>query len=182
MRFSVIVPVSPGDSSWLELAEDLKILPPGIEILFSGPEMPREAPGRLASLSGGRKVQWIRSSGNMACRLNEAATKASGDFLWFLPSEARLSEAAVLALATSIQREELALHCFSIGAGARSPAWLDWFRARILKRPVLRHGYCLSRDLFDRVGGFPEEADESFLRELRRNGVPVRCAKGSLRG
>lgn len=182
MLFTVVVPLESGDSHWSALSERLRVLPLGTEILFAGREMPREAPAALASLAGtGKKVRWIPASGARAALLNAAALEAQGEFLWFLLSRSRVDKERLGSLEKSIARAPLALHFFQPsplerGLLARLHSWSR-------KRVSLEQGVCLARDLFDRIGGFPENEagpDQEamlLLREALSNGLRIRGVK-----
>jgi hypothetical protein len=209
---SVIVPVEPGDESWIELAQDLRALPSGAEILFVGPRMSPQAPAVIArDLAGPLRVRWItpptpsvpdpapkrapdpRSVARDARArwLNEGARQAQHPQLWFLHSGSRFDEDALIALERALSEARQALHYFDlVFADGPELLWLNelaaFVRSRALDLPRGDQGFCVSRELFDWIEGFPEgthgREDEAFVQCARELGIPVRPTGGHIRG
>jgi GT2 family glycosyltransferase len=115
--------------------------------------------------------------------MNRGAEAARGDFLWFLHGDSRIDSSAVQQLAVALEERPEALHYFNLRFLADGPRALrlnEWgvsLRSRILKLPFGDQGYCLSRDLFTRLGGFDECApygeDHLFVWAARKQSIPL---------
>ena len=182
---SVIIPVAPGDESWIGLVPELRFLPLRTEILFVSPDMPGNAPSVLAKgLAGGRKVRWITAGRGRAIQLNAGAAQAKNPYLWFLHADSRIPDDALQALENSLLADPEALHYFELGFLADGPRWMrlnelgTWIRSRFLGIPFGDQAFCLSRSQFQRLGGFDENAsygeDHLLVWKARQAKVKLR--------
>src|SRR5690606_33110890 len=86
--FSVIVPVLPDETAWVDLLHDLQTMPAGTEVLLSGPRAPVGFAQMQASELGRRlRLSWIAAPLGRARQQNQAVTVARGDVLWFLHAD-----------------------------------------------------------------------------------------------
>lgn len=156
MSISIIIPLAPGEG---EHAALMTRLPSDMQVITA-------------------------SEGSRARSLNAGAARATGDYLWFLHADSRLGEHAIAALEQSIAQAPQALHYFTLafdcGAGARMRlnAWGANQRSRLLGVPFGDQGFCIHRDVFARLGGFPEHLaygeDHVFVWRARQQGVRLR--------
>jgi rSAM/selenodomain-associated transferase 2 len=113
-----------------------------------------------------------------ARQMNTAARHAVGDLLVFLHADCELEAGAVDAAEALLSRRGIAGGCFQ--HTVPSKAWLyrsiDWCasaRVRLTGLAYGDQGLFLRRELFHRLGGFPElrlMEDLFFCRKLRREG------------
>jgi GT2 family glycosyltransferase len=122
--------------------------------------------------------------------MNAAARAARRRYLWFLHADTRFGPGVLAALRRSLAAEPEGLHYFDLGFAPGGPALMPvnaagvWVRSRLLGMPFGDQGFCLSRRVFARLGGFDEEAsygeDHLLVWKARRAGVPLRCAGARL--
>lgn len=123
--------------------------------------------------------------GRRAVSLNKGAAQASGQWLWFLHADCRVTAANVKALQRSIQRRPEALHYFDL-AFAKNPqqlgltcinAWGANLRSRIFGTPFGDQGLCIRRDQFRRMRGYSEAApygeDLLLVWKARQAGIKL---------
>ena len=182
---SIIIPVAPSDESWAQLTKDLKGLRIGREIVLAGPRPPvrrKEAEAKKSSEDiEYRRFSWVRTPAGRAKQMNQAVKHTSGTYLWFLHADSRVSSTCAHHLALAIEKKPEALHFFDL-------KFHDTFnplmkinelgvrlRSHLLKMPFGDQGFCISRALFDQVGGFDEGAsygeDHLFVWKCIRNGI-----------
>ncbi len=185
LKLSVIVPLLPGDQAWSELAPDLAHLPKGTEVLFASPRPPAGSEAEAPQLDGGRlRLAWLETPLGRAAQLNRAAARATGDYLWFLHADSRLAPGAVAALEDAVRLSPSALHYFDLRFAKGGPPlmplndWGVWLRSHVLRLPFGDQGFCLSRELFGKLGGFAENApygeDHLFVWQALRSGIAIR--------
>jgi len=183
-NISIIIPVAPSDGSWSQLSSDLHCLHIGREILLAGPQPPKlnslgNRQGNLDCIN--RRFSWVRTLAGRAKQMNQAVRHTSGSYLWFLHADSRVSSTCAHHLALAIERKPTALHFFNLKfhdavnplirlneLGAR-------IRSHLLKMPFGDQGFCISRALFEQIGGFDEHAaygeDHLFVWKCLREGV-----------
>ena len=185
---TVIIPLAPGEVAWKELIQDLSGLPLETEILFVGSEMPKDAPKIFSEnleLAAGRKVRWIPSPLGRARQLNAGAKAARKPFLWFLHADSRFSEGTLPALENALQNKPEAFHYFNLWFMSDGPAWTllntvgTWIRAHGLGTPYGDQGFCMSRELFEKLGGYREDVkygeDHLLVWKARQEGFKLSC-------
>lgn len=188
-ELAVIIPVAPGDTAWVDLAADLKKLPLASEILFVGPELPSKALEHLFDdLASNRNVRWFQAPIGRGCQLNAGVKGTQKPYLWFLHADSRFSESALHMLEKSLQHQPDALHYFDLAFLDDGPALTAlntvgvWIRSHILGLPFGDQGFCLNRQLFERLGGFPEDAsygeDHLLVWQARTQKISLRCTGG----
>lgn len=174
---SIIIPLGPHEDQWAALLDDLSVLSGDVEII-------------IVSCDGAAERQeknrhWISSPPGRAVQQNAGAKVARGKFLWFLHGDSRVTPQGAAALDRSLQVAPDALHFFRLKFIADGPGamWLnEWgvrFRAEILKIPFGDQGFCLRRETFNHMGGFPEDVaygeDHLLVWHARQAGIKIRC-------
>lgn len=125
-------------------------------------------------------VRCILSAKGRGAQMNAGAAAAQGDLLLFLHIDTRLPPGAILALAAA------AAAGLQAGAFRHSFAAADWrlrlisaghnLKCRLTRIYYGDHAIFVRRDVFERVGGFPEVPlleDVIFCQRLRRVVRPV---------
>ncbi|MCC6597787.1 MAG: hypothetical protein IT559_03255 [Alphaproteobacteria bacterium] len=151
-RVSIIIPVAPGETAHERLLEDIKHL--NTEIIIS-------------------------SESSRAKSLNAGAAKARNPFLWFLHADSRVSAENISRLEQELTRRSNVLHYFDLayeeGGLATLNAWGANIRSRLCGLPYGDQGFCISKTLFEKIGGYPEKVsygeDLLFIRCAKRAGI-----------
>ena len=190
---SIIIPVAPSDDSWVQLAEDLRSLRIGREITLAGPKPPLLKPSeRKPSCTGieNRRLAWVRTPAGRAKQMNQAVKHTSGTYLWFLHADSRVSSTCAHHLALAIERKPEALHFFDLKFHDTLNPLLRInelgvrLRSHVLKMPFGDQGFCISRALFEQMGGFDEQAaygeDHLFVWKCLRKGVNLHGVDATL--
>ena len=175
MTVSAVVPVLNDAGSLRRLIADLRA-DPSLEIVVidGGSDDDSDAVAQTADRAGVSE----RGRGR---QLRAGAALASGDWLWFLHADTRISPAALAALK----------------ALGTTPAWGFFVVCLDSRRAALRvvetamncrtaatgiatgdHGIFVHRRLLDAIGGVPEQAlleDVEMCKRLRRLAKPLRC-------
>lgn len=151
-RVSIIIPAAQGERAHEQLLGDLKHL--DNEIIIS-------------------------SEGSRAKSLNAGAAKACNPFLWFLHADSRVSAENLADLEQALSRRSNALHYFDLayeeGGLATLNAWGANIRSRLCGLPYGDQGFCISKTLFEKIGGYPENVsygeDLLFVRKAKCRGI-----------
>ncbi|WP_071881363.1 glycosyltransferase [Thalassoporum mexicanum] len=132
----------------------------------------------------------ISAEGSRAKSLNLGAAKASNDYIWFLHADSRIDQNTTIALANSIQQAPDALHYFNLAFWGDGPeltklnAWGANWRSHWLGVPFGDQGFCISKALFTKIGGYPEDVaygeDHLFGWRSRQLGIQLKCTNALL--
>ena len=157
---SIIIPVAPEETAHEKLLKDLENC--GAEIIVS-------------------------SEGGRAQSLNVGAGKAQREFLWFLHADSRVTAENMQILQRCLKREPTAAHYFFLNFGFGLHAFNAWganVRSVFFGLPYGDQGLCLSKENFEKLGGYPEATcgeDLLFVRKAKKAGVPLRYVPSKLR-
>ncbi|MEM7215280.1 MAG: glycosyltransferase [Pseudomonadota bacterium] len=178
---SVIIPLAPGEQAWRELIPQLK-LPSGSEIVL--------AVGEAEFETKGFSVKTVSGSKGRAAQMNAAARQANNAILWFLHADSRLSPDAIAKLMNCVGENADCLWFFKLKFSDDGPSamkWNEWavrWRAGFLKMPFGDQGFCISKKLFEKLGGYREDLaygeDHVFVWKVRQEGYPVMCVGTSI--
>lgn len=181
---SVVVPLAPGETAWRRLLPQLEALPADAEILLVHPAPPP------SSLPPGRALRHVTSAVGRARQLNAGARAATGDWLWCLHADSRLTDGVLPVLAAFLQRGDDALGYFDLRFDADGPPLTRLnalganLRARLLGLPFGDQGFVLRRTTLQRLGGFDEAAaygeDHLLVWRARRAGLPLQRLPAAL--
>jgi GT2 family glycosyltransferase len=127
----------------------------------------------------------ISAEGSRAKSLNMGAAKASKKYIWFLHADSRIDQNTAIALTKSIQQTPDALHYFDLAFLHDGPeltrlnAWGANWRSHWLGVPFGDQGFCISKALFNQIGGYPEDVaygeDHLLVWRSRQLGIPLKC-------
>lgn len=155
MKISVIIPLAENETKHQEL---IKFLPEELEIILS-------------------------QERSRATSLNTGAKKATGEYLWFLHADSHLAANTVPKLKMAIERYPDALLYFDLSFlnDATPLMYLNTlgvkFRSHILGVPFGDQGLCIKKELFEQIGGFPENLaygeDHVFVWRVRQKGIKL---------
>lgn len=123
----------------------------------------------------------VCSEGGRARSLNAGAVRAQRPFLWFLHADSRVGERHIVALDKALHSNPQALHYFDLDFDSDGPslsrinAWGANWRSRIFGVPYGDQGFCISRRMFEKAGGYPEDTpygeDLMFVWKARQQGI-----------
>lgn len=187
MKISIIVPVAPSEDLETRFLDDLKKLPAGSELIFVSAE--NGITDNITTRITGIDMRHIAAGPGRAVCLNAGAENSSGDYLWFLHADSRFRDDTVASLLEAINRHPDSLLYFDIiFYDASMMMKLNelgvYFRTRCLKTPFGDQGFCIKKDLYIALGGFPEDApygeDHLFVRNAVRKRIPVKPVKSVL--
>jgi hypothetical protein len=117
----------------------------------------------LTDLSSHRQLQAEIipcSNHSRAKSLNQGAAQASGDWLWFVHADSRVTTENLRALESSLQQHPEDLHYFDLAFDRgflRGNALGANLRSRILGTPFGDQGLCIKKSLFNKLGSYCED-------------------------
>jgi len=180
-EISIIITVAPGDGEWKKLVGDLKFIFGKAEIILASAIKPENLPAGIS---------WAECKGGRAKCLNAGAKMAGKKFLWFLHADSRLDNSTLKVLENALLKKPLALHYFQLEFLDDGPnlMWLNAIfanlRSRILLAPFGDQGFCIQKDIFEKIGGYPEGLaygeDNVFVWRTRKAGIKLSCAPAHL--
>jgi glycosyltransferase involved in cell wall biosynthesis len=185
VKISVIIPLGPKETSHPALVQGLvdqfKEADTELEIVL--------CVGKREDISQPKCVT-VQSAFGRAVQLNAGAKAATGDFLWFLHADSRLTSSTVPSLLRSFRRNPDCLYFSRLNFRDDGPKLMklnEWgvrLRAELLKMPFGDQGLALSRGLFRALGGYDTSAkygeDHLLVWKARHRGISVRCTSGIL--
>lgn len=123
----------------------------------------------------------LKSEGSRAKSLNAGAAVAARPFLWFLHADSRINEQNLHELSRALKEKPDVLHYFDLAFGKDGPAltpinaWGANWRSRLFGVPYGDQGFCLSKDMFMKTTGYPEDVpygeDLMFVWRARQAGI-----------
>lgn len=184
-QVSIVVPVGPSDDTWPPLLTVLRDQAASAELLpvFANDDT-QPAPADALRTATGRGRQQ-----------NAGAAAATGDWLWFLHADTRLTQESLPALRTWLKADSPALGWFRLRFADDGPrpivkGLVRWnarganWRSRVLGLPFGDQGLILPRAYFERLGGFNESLergeDHALVWRVRRAGLPLRAVDAEL--
>ena len=178
--FSIIVPVlheAPGINDLIGHLRKLEFAEQSELIVVDGSE--KEAT-RRAITEG--KVHCIPSPPGRAIQMNAGAAVAAGDILIFLHADTRLPNDALRRIGLVMEDGGVLGGAFNLGID--SPRWIyrciaaiASLRSRLTRIPYGDQAIFIRRDIFLRLGGYPEipiMEDVAFMRRIRQEGGRIR--------
>lgn len=123
----------------------------------------------------------LARGGSRASSMNQAATVATGQYLWFVHADTTLRPDAVTALLVALRNPSAALRYFDVrfdgGALMRLTELGVFIRSRLLGLPFGDQAFCIPATVFRNLGCYNEMAaygeDHLLVRRARRAGIPV---------
>jgi len=182
---TVVVPIGPGDTTWLTLLTLLSPdLGPGLELILSGTTPDPRDPAVADHYLPHPSIRWVHGATGRGRQLNLGAAAASGRFLWFLHADSRPVPGTIPRLLRLLSANGPALWYFDLRFLPDGPRWTRLnqagaaLRSRLLGLPFGDQGFVLSAELFQQIGRFDETTDYGedhlLVWAARRSGVPVR--------
>ena len=194
--FSIIVPIGPGEDELEHLLTDLKLIPESDEVLLvysSLVNSKRIKAGKaiIEKLELKCLVKWVESVQGRACQMNRGADQSCGKYLWFLHADSRLVQENYDALNKAIKSNPNALYFFSLyfrKTGVPAIIKLNELgsrlRSSLLGMPFGDQGFCLSRSIYNELGGYPEDVeygeDHLLTWRSRQSGIKMYRVRSKL--
>ncbi len=179
-RLSVVIPLAADETAHFGLLEQLAALPAGAEIVLAACAETR-IPVDLRDALRHLRCEVGHYPRGRASQLNHGIHDTHQPWLWLLHADTRLDDDCLPALAAFIARGEQRLGWFDLRYAddgpwlARLNAWGANRRSRWFGLPFGDQGFVLSRDTFDRLDGFDEDAaygeDHLLVWAARRAGI-----------
>ena len=181
MKLSVIIPMTAHEQAWKDLLPELSGLPPDSEIIFALPEgTPSLA---VSALHPRMPIRQISEGIGRAAQMNAAARAAEGEQLWFLHADTRLGKDSISALLGKFgQYPDCLLYGDLKFLNDATPLMKlneigTWLRSRLLGMPFGDQGFCIHKNLFHEIGGYPENVDYGedhvFVWRARQRGIAL---------
>jgi GT2 family glycosyltransferase len=121
------------------------------------------------------------SNQSRAKSLNKGAAEASGEWLWFVHADSRVTTDNLCALERSLEKYPDALHYFDLAfdrPALRGNALGANLRSSLFATPFGDQGLCIRKSLFNQLGGYRENTaygeDLLFIWQARQAGVLLR--------
>jgi rSAM/selenodomain-associated transferase 2 len=130
--------------------------------------------------------RFLTTAPNRARQMNAGAAVAHGEVLWFLHIDAEIPPVSLAAIERALQDRHVAGGFFRIQLPRENMVYrltdsFAHYAGLLLRMRCGDHGLFCRREVFERIGGFPEidlMEDVEFFRKLRRAGrvvvVPAR--------
>jgi len=132
-----------------------------------------------------RGVRWYESKPGRARQMNLGAAKVKSDIILFLHADTIIDSSNLESIRTRLQDQKVVAGYFSVRLSGSRPMLrvveflINW-RSRMTKISTGDQAMFIRRDLFDRLGGFPDQPlmeDIEMSRRLKREGR-IACLPG----
>jgi len=183
----VVVPVGPAETGASPLFERLQLLPESWQLVLV---FCRQSELLLSQLKLPDHAETITATRGRAQQMNAGAEHADARYLWFIHADSMLECGHVSLLQHALADKSDRLLCFELafsgdGSGPMSVNALGAnLRTRWLGVPFGDQAFCISAELFKRVGGYPEDLpygeDHVLVWQLRLAGIAVSMLKAPL--
>lgn len=183
MKLSLIIPIYNEAKTIEACQENLRNLDGELEIIF--------ADG--GSTDGTRDMIapdfiFLDAPKGRANQMNDAASKATGNVLWFAHADTILPSDGPTQIRSAVS-EGAQFGCFHIAFDApgllmKINAVMSDFRASFWQIAFGDQAIFLTRDLFERIGGWPDlpiMEDYELSRKIKRDGVSLHLLPGTVR-
>lgn len=194
MLLSVIIPLHETETSWPGLCSHLLFLPEECEVIFvRSTPLKADESNNLDLLRKKVSLKWVLSKQGRAVQMNQGAKHASSDFLWFLHADSRFSPQEITLLlkhCSSDKKPHPQIYYFKLAYLKDGPLGsvlnqigANW-RSKTFNLPFGDQGLCLSKDLFELLGGYNEKApygeDHLLIWSAIKQNISIVCTGGTL--
>ena len=186
---SVIIPLAPGEPEWVRVLEQFPYALQDFEILLC--HNGQDGNFENTVTENHPQARAIAAGGGRARSMNKAAAEASGKHLFFLHADSHFEEPALKVLLQLTGQEAVAIYYHNLTFAGDGPflmrlnEWGVWFRSHVLRMPFGDQGFFMSRAVFERLGGYDEEApygeDHLLIWRAHQMKIPVRCTGTAIR-
>ncbi|MCG8683597.1 MAG: TIGR04283 family arsenosugar biosynthesis glycosyltransferase [Desulfobacterales bacterium] len=184
MQLSIIIPVFKEQESIQDTLNSLaaSCIPISHEILVVDGE---PSASTLAFLESNpvfnQSIRMIRSAQGRGPQMNKGAKEAKGELLLFLHADSRLNAAGMSQMVTTWMSQQSKLFCgaFDLAIDSNRTAFrliekTASIRSRLTRIPYGDQGIFISRALFEKVGGYPNQPlmeDVGLMAAIKQIGI-----------
>lgn len=203
MDLSIVIPLAPNEKLNPKLMECLSLmkLSGSAEVILvssdegtlstcmdedGGGHETREALEQSKSVLALPLRSIVAPSGRASC-MNAGAAESTGQVLWFLHADCYFSNQSMKAVNQQLEKICIQLEtnkifywnlAFYDGGGLINlNQWGVRFRSHFLKTPFGDQGLCMTKQLFEALGGYdvtaPYGEDHLFIRQARRHNIAI---------
>ena len=182
---TIVIPIASTDQTWMKLADDLSKIDDRLEILFATSRKPeKDIDDEIHLLRKKHDVRWLVSEPGRARQLNNGASQATREWLWFLHADSRLPKSTWEALRKQLHnpdRQNIYYFDLKFSDGGPALMWLTElgtkFRISTWGLPYGDQGFVMRHDDFAQMGGFNEKyrvgEDHHFMWHCFTNGIKI---------
>ena len=174
MNISIIMPVLNEAALIRQSLADLRKRAPKAEIIV----VDGMSCDRTTEFAAGLCDRLLQMAPGRARQLNAGASVARGDVLWFLHADATIPDTAIGDIGYALRDRQVTGGFFRIRIPRRRLIYrfsdcFAHYAGLLLRIRYGDHGLFCRREIFEKIGGFPEVElmeDADFFRKLRRAG------------
>ncbi len=174
MNISIIVPVLNEAALIRESLTCLRERAPKAEIIV----VDGTSSDRTTEFAAGLCNRLLQTAPGRARQLNAGSHAAEGEVLWFLHIDATIPDSAIAEIESALKNREIVGGFFRMRFPRRSFIYrfsdcFAHYAGLLLRIRYGDHGFFCRREIFEKIGGFPEVVlmeDADFFRKLRRAG------------
>lgn len=194
---SVIIPLHTTETEWEQLIEPLSKFPVArTEIIFTVSNYHRtkiDTDSRhrvlpkilddVFKLLRLHNIRWlVCKEDGRAAQMNEAASIANGDYIWFLHADSLITQENIKSILKVVEEGKNYLYYFDLKfySGSRLMvvnALCVWLRCRLCGLPFGDQAFVISKDVFHQLGGYNCKAeygeDHLLVWQAKQLGIPV---------
>lgn len=187
MKLSVIIPIGFKEKQLNSLLDQLRDLPKNSEIILVTSD--EDNLKHIETNDSDLVIKKILSASGRARSMNLGSDKATGEFLWFLHADSKLDNNSISSLLKAIDKNPEQLLYFNLAFydGPKLMKINEWgvrFRTYFLKTPFGDQGLCIRKDIFSRLGKYPENVacgeDHLLVRQARRKNIKLMRIKSNI--
>ncbi|MBC8346225.1 MAG: glycosyltransferase [Candidatus Marinimicrobia bacterium] len=195
VHLSIIIPTAPNENKLIDLSRGLAKMDDKVEMIIvhstNDSEYWAKVKIEVNKMLIGKTVKWLVTKIGRAHQMNFGAFHAKGAFLWFLHADSIINKDILNSLKKAIYNYPKKMHYFKLGFSNDGPPllmkvteWAVQIRSQLWGIPFGDQGFCMSKTIFDSVGGFPENVsygeDHVFVWKVRQGGFPIHANKNKL--
>lgn len=191
---SIVVPLAPDENQWLHLCKNFNLLPSGTQVIVVSTPDYDISNDMLCLKKQCPNLHWMvkYSKAGRAIQLNAGAALATGDFIWFLHADSRITQDNVdnLIKQLNMSNSMSCLFYFDLLFYDKPSSLLKInelgakFRSDILGLPFGDQGFFLSQLSFKTLGGYDEQApfgeDHLLVWQAKHASIPLVNCQSSL--
>ncbi len=131
-------------------------------------------------------IKFINSPQGRGVQLNTGAKLAKGDILIFLHCDTILPEAAEKLILENLENNVILSFKYSTYPGKFFLKFIEFFtnlRCFFSKTPYGDQCYIMYRELFEKIGGYPEQEleDVKFIKKAKQNRVRIKILNSKIK-
>jgi predicted glycosyltransferase involved in capsule biosynthesis len=184
---SIVVPLGPNEKKWKTLAYQLSLLPEEkFELIFVAcSDKHFYLLNKIL-----KSFVYLKTFASRARQLNLGASRAKGEFVWFLHADSYISYDVIKNLIGATRKYKNSLCYFHLKFYDKPHLliilneWGAWLRSCVFKVPFGDQGFFINKSVFSRLSGFCEKCsygeDHLFVWKAHHASVPLQVLDASL--